>query len=538
MVNALLTAVRFAWLMMVVAANVFAHWLRTPSRRRMSGPERVRRVFETVGGTYLKFGQVLSLQPDVLSPAVCDALFDLLDRVPPFPYSEVERTFYEDLGSGPNEIFDQFESQPMASASIGQVHVAELNGRKLAVKVRRPAVERVFAADLHLMRAVAWIIRSLRLTRWSWLVRAIEEFDSWTREELDYRYEARFMAALATNAADNPREAVPEVVRELSTARILVADFLEGPTVLDLIRATSKSSEELLAESAAPNFKATTFARNIVTNFVSDAFHNGLFHADLHPANLIVLPDNVVGYVDFGITGSLSRYSRRNMVALTLALTRADIDGLVVFFLRISTLDPGADVEAFRRGVRDLLEIWFEPGTNGRRLKTTFTTVMVDMLHLSRQTGIWPTPDVVRYIRSVITADGLVSRFAPDLDAGALLEQVCEETLVSELWRTRLAPENLADWTSSGVRLLQEGPVALNALLEQLSGGTPTSNEVPGNRRPPDTRSRLLLAFTSLVAAALASLGGAAPVWGFNMMTAELAVALAAGTMFLATFRR
>jgi len=538
MVNALQTVTRFLRLLMVVTGHCIAHWLRPASKRTLSGPERIRAAFETVGGTYLKFGQILSLQPDVLSPAVCDALFDLLDRVPPFSYSEVERTFFEDLGAQPTEIFDEFDARPMASASIGQVHVATLDGRRLAVKVRRPGVERVFAADLRLMRAVASIIRALRLTRWSWLVRAIEEFDSWTHEELDYRYEARFMAALAKNAADNPREAVPEVVRELSTSRILVAEFLEGPTVLDLIRSTSPDRKGPASGIDVKNFDANEFAENIVTNFVSDAFRNGMFHADLHPANLIILPDNVVGYVDFGITGSFSRYSRRNMVALTLALTRADIDAMVVFFQRISTLDPGADLGAFRRGLRDLVEGWFEPNGNGRRLKTTFTTVMTEMLQLSRRTGIWPTPDVVRYIRSVITADGLVSRFAPDLDVGALLEQVCAESLASEMWRTRLAPENLADWTSSGARLLQDAPVALNTLLEQLTGATPTSREVEDRRSAHNVGARLPLALTTFVAAALASLNGALPTWGFTLVTAELAVALVAGTMFLATFRR
>lgn len=537
MVNALKTAIRFARLLMVLTRHGAAHWLRPPSKRRISGPERVRLVFETVGGTYLKFGQVLSLQPDVLSPAVSEALFDLLDRVPPFPYSEVDRMFHEDLGGGPTEIFDEFETRPMASASIGQVHVARLAGRKLAVKVRRPGIDRVFAADLRMMRAVAWMIRTLRLTRWSWLVRAIKEFDSWTYEELDYRYEARYMAALAKNAAGSSWEVVPEVVRELSTARILVADFLEGPTVLDLIRAT-KGGKEPDAALAVPNFNATEFGRNVVTNFVSDAFRNGLFHADLHPANLIVLPDNVVGYVDFGITGSFSRYSRRNMVALTLAMTRADVDAMAVFFQRIATLDPDADPDAFRRGLRDLVDCWFEPNGSGRRLKATFTTVMTDMLHLSRQTGIWPTPDVVRYIRSVITADGLVSRFAPDLDVGAELERVCEEALASELWRTRLAPENLADWTSSGTRLLQDGPVALSSLLEQLSGGTPASKEVRARRPQANARARLVLAMTSLVAAVLAGMSGQAPVWGFNLLTAELAVALVASTMFIWTLRR
>ena len=129
-------------------------------------PQWLRQFLEEMGGTYIKFGQVLSLQPDVLPVAYCNALFDLLDKVPPFSYRYVEQTFVEDLGLPPEKIFDQFDPQPIASASIGQVHVAHLEGRKLAVKVRRPAVGSDFAADILMMRTFAAIIELLRLKRW------------------------------------------------------------------------------------------------------------------------------------------------------------------------------------------------------------------------------------------------------------------------------------------------------------------------------------------------------------------------------------
>src|SRR5215471_10417380 len=126
---------------------VFRRFVMNP----VPGPERLRRIFEDLGGTFIKFGQMLALQPDILSLEYCNALFNLLDRVAPFSFEEVERIFIEESGASPLQIFDQFEKHPIATASIGQVHIAYLDGRKLAVKVQRPTVEEDFAGDIRLM---------------------------------------------------------------------------------------------------------------------------------------------------------------------------------------------------------------------------------------------------------------------------------------------------------------------------------------------------------------------------------------------------
>ncbi len=163
------------------ARHLAAHRLwRVLGREPIPGPQRLRLALEGIGGTYLKFGQVLSLQPDVLPPAYCTALFDLLDRVPPFAFAEVARTFSEDFGVAPAEVFDSFDEQPIASASVAQVHAATRGGRRLAVKVRRPDVARRFLSDLRVMGAGARLVRRLRIRSLTWLARAVEEFATWT----------------------------------------------------------------------------------------------------------------------------------------------------------------------------------------------------------------------------------------------------------------------------------------------------------------------------------------------------------------------
>ena len=523
-----LRLIRLHWL---VFKHGTAQFLR---RRSVSGPQRLRMLLEEVGGSFLKFGQVLSLQPDILPRAYCDALFDLLDRVPSFPYRDVERTFVEDLGHRPSEIFDSFETQPIASASIGQVHVASLDGRRLAVKVRRPTVERDFETDLAVMRAVSRVIRGLRLRRLDWLAKASEEFIGWTREELDYRFEARHMEALAHNSRHSSSEVVPKLYRELTTSRILVAELLEGITVLDYIRSLESGSKVFDKELARIDFDPEEFARNIIRNFVSDAFTHGLFHADLHPANLIIQPDSAVGYVDFGITGSLSRYARRSLVALTLALTRADSDQMMVHFLRLSPTDADSDVPAFRRGLEDALDRWYDRDRDEPEMLENYTRVMLDFLQLSRETNVWPTPDVIRYIRSVITADGLVTRFAPRLDVARFLQSVCESTLEREMWRELFSVEQIAYASAEGARIAATLPATALTLLRQ-SRNSERENEADSSGSESSSASPIVpFGMIALVAALVTQVPGVETDIGWNLFTVALATAAAAATMGLA----
>jgi len=503
--------------------------------RGTDGPTRFRRLLEDAGGTWIKFGQILSLQPDVLPREYCTALFDLLDRVPPVELAEIERVFREDLGRSPNEVFDEFDPVPLASASIGQVHVARLDGRRVAVKVQRPDADRSFQADLRIMLALKGIITTLRIARFDWLRRAIGEFVEWTSEELDYRSEARFMAALGHNAEDSPLEAIPGLVAELSTARVLVAELLEGPVLVDYLRAIESGRGEVFETGTLDRgFDRERFARNIVRNFVSDAFHHGLFHADLHPANLLILDDNVVGYVDFGITGSLSAHNRRALVALSLALSRADLDAIMRPYLRLATVSDSSDVAGFRRGLADHFSSWYDLDLDRPVLRASFTRIMLDMLALARRTDLVAGPDTLRYLRSVITTEGLIARFAPSFDVGDYLERICQDELRDQEWRDWLSPATLAEWAAGGARLFSLAPTAIadRTLID--------ADELEGrgdDRDPDDDRRALQWGLTALGFSAVAVVGGD-PVAGVNLFSVGLAASAAAATMFLYTVRR
>jgi ubiquinone biosynthesis protein len=346
------------------------------------------------------------------------------------------------------------------------------------------------------------------------------------------------MEALGHNSRDDQSEVVPRLYRELTTRRILVAEFLDGVTVLDYIRSLEAGRLSHLKERLREiRFDPEEFARNIIRNFVQDAFTHGLFHADLHPANLIILPDSAVGYVDFGITGSLSRYARRNMVALTLSLTRADADEMMVHFLRLSPTDEDSDISAFRSGLEDALDRWYERDRDTPAMLQNYTRVMLDMLQLSRETGVWPTPDVIRYIRSVITADGLVTRFAPRLNVARYLRSVCEDTLERELWRELFTVEQLTNVTARGARLASSLPATILAVMRRMSARSSGQAARDDEPRAADRKSSRLLSLgaVALVAALVTVLPGVEAQLGWNLFTASLATVVAAATMGLAS---
>jgi ubiquinone biosynthesis protein len=298
-------------------------------------------------------------------------------------------------------------------------------------------------------------------------------------------------------------------------------------TVLDYLRALGAGDEWTPHKLRAQGFDPNQFARHIIDNFLGDAFQYGVFHADLHPANLLILPGDCVGYVDFGITGVLSRYSRRHLVAMTLAYTRADVGGMADAFFKLTTAEADADPERFRSILAEMSQEWYEGEGSQTVFKKNFTLVMLDMLTLSRKTGIWPERDVIKYIRSAIATDGLITRFAPGFNVGRYLEEVCQRWVAWEARRATLRYETFAGMAASSARLAQDGATRAAAVLRRLADGdalarVDITTVARGDRRLRQRTMRLAGAVVALTA--LYELTGAPPQWGLNLFTAEAAL--------------
>jgi ubiquinone biosynthesis protein len=424
-------AAQIAWVCLRNLAQIGLSRVRLA--RSVPGPERLRLLLEELGGSFLKFGQILSLQIDSLPREYCDALLNLLDRVPPFGREQVERVFREELGKSPRDLYQEFQPTPFASASIGQVHRGVLrDGTRVAVKVQRPGAQQTFRRDAVLLALFVRFVFFFRIRSFYFMRDPVREFNDWIQDELDYRREGAYGEVLGRNAVQTPTETVPRIHWELTTTRILTMDFLEGPSVLEYLRLVEerniRNNEQQLAEMERLGFDPPTFISNVITNFLSDAFRHGIFHADLHPANLLILKDNVVGYVDFGIVGHLTPEARQKQIRLSMAYSRGRSDELYNAFLSVSTFTDQVDLAGFRSELERRSRQWYrEPAIGGvPHLSRSLTTAMFDLLTMCRSYGLLVDREMIKYIRSLILADGLVSRLAPGMDLAPQIRDVCE----------------------------------------------------------------------------------------------------------------
>jgi ubiquinone biosynthesis protein len=266
-----------------------------------------------------------------------------------------------------------------------------------------------------------------------------------------------------------------------------------------------------------------------------------MFHADLHPANLMILPGNVVGYLDFGITGVLSRYSRRHLIALTLAYTRGDTEGMCKSFFRVSAVAPGSDADGFREGLRRLADEWYEVRGRERQLRKTFTGVMLDMMGLSRVHGVSPERDVIKYIRSAIAGDGLITRFAPGFDVGQHLALACGRHLRGQSWAELVSYEAMLNWLTSGSALVQDGALRGAGFVHRLATGEMTVQAAVGPTPAdgdPARRRALGLAAAAFLAALVGVVSGDLHAPDGGMFTAETALLGLVLLLFVRAARR
>jgi ubiquinone biosynthesis protein len=458
----------------VLAAAIFTLLLRRMRGQPGRGPELLKNAFEDLSGSFLKFGQILSLQVDTLPREYCDSLLSLLDRVPPFPREQIDLIFQEELGATPETLFREFEYKPVASASIGQVHRAMLHdGARVAVKVQRPGVRHDFERDVRLMQVMIWFIFAFRIRRMYFMRDPVRELSAWTQDELDYRREAAFCGLLGQNAVHTPTERVPRLYWDLTRQRILTMEFLEGPSVADYLRMVERKDEARLEALRESGFVPGVFSANVISNFLSDAFRFGVFHADLHPANLLILPNNVVGYVDFGIVAALTPEARRKQIELTLAYSSGDAESIYNGFLNICIIDERADLAGLRKRIEELTGLWYhEPALAGRvRFRVTVTQTMMDLLSVCQNYGVLVDREMIKYVRSTILADGLVSRLAPEVDLAGILRRVVEDFLAEEAQKRFFSREAALSLLTEFAIWADGGPASLLKAMSMLERG-------------------------------------------------------------------
>lgn len=380
--------------------------------RKLEQPrgERLRLALTTLGPIFVKFGQVLSTRRDLMPPDIADELAKLQDQVPPFDSAVAVRIIEKSLGRKLDQLFENFEHQPIASASIAQVHFATLrggpnHGREVAVKVLRPGMLPVIDSDLALMRDMAtWLERVWVDGRRLKPREVVAEFDKYLHDELDLMIEAANASQLRRNFADSDLLCVPEVFWDWCTSTVFTMERMHGIPI---------SRTESLKAAGVDMHK---LAEEGVEIFFTQVFRDGFFHADMHPGNILVSvqPETFGRYValDFGIVGALSEFDKNYLAQNFIAFFRRDYHRVALLHVESGWVPSETRVEELESAVRACCEPYFDKPLR----EISLGMVLMRLFQTSRRFNVEIQPQLVLLQKTLLNIEGLGRQLDPDLD--------------------------------------------------------------------------------------------------------------------------
>lgn len=395
-------------------------WRRIRNQRPVFiTPAELRFSLERLGATFIKFGQLLSMRSDYIPLEYCAELQNLLDRVPPVPYDRVQEIVRTELGADAKTVFLEFAERPLASASFGQVHPAKLrSGEAVAVKVQRPALRTTVEQDIHIMYLLA------RLLDWSGVLgktkaqTAVHEFAAWTREELDYTIEGRNADLIRLKASEDDTVKIPKVFWPYSSSRILTMELVRGVSLNDVIEVLRDRDPAALEEYRRQGVDTQAVARKLHQSSLKQILMDGIFHADPHPANLLVLNDGTLAYVDFGIVGRLDEHARAVLLEYMEAVARGDLQETFHALCKIGIITSRTDLKGFEQDIKSRTRQWYEDVTEGVASvrDRSMAVYMIDTMRIIQERGMGIPFDILSFYRTVIAVDSVILQIAPAFD--------------------------------------------------------------------------------------------------------------------------
>jgi len=363
-------------------------------------PLHLRLALEELGTTFIKLGQLLSTRADLLPPQYLVELRKLQDSAPPVPFAEIQQAIVTELGEPIENLFAEFDSTPLAAASIGQAHAATLrDGTEVVVKVRRPGVVEQVNEDLEILKELAaTAIRHSNFAAQYDLIGLVEEFSQTLRAELDYIREGHSAERFAANFATDPHIHIPRVFWDATTSRVLTLERIRGVKINDLVALDQQGTDRpWLAH----------YATNIVLKMVCE---DGFFHADPHPGNFFIEQNGTIGLIDFGMVGVLDERTQELLAELLIAIDREDAERLVDVFLDLGVTRKRIDRAMVRRDIEHLLSTYW-----GLPLgEVKITALLNDVYSIMRRHHLHLPPNLALLLKTVIMIEGLGVNLDPE----------------------------------------------------------------------------------------------------------------------------
>jgi ubiquinone biosynthesis protein len=429
----------------------------SPEEIRATSARRFRETLAELGPTFIKLGQILSSRPDILPPDFIAELSHLQDRAAPLPVATVFQLIDQGLGRPANQLFAWVDPEPMASASIAQVHRARLpSGEEVVVKVQRPGIEEQIRSDTDLLFYLARFLEGvIEETGIYTPTGIVTEFRNAMLLELDFENEARNIEAFAKNHADRPYVVIPKLYRDLSSRTVITLQELKGVKL-----------KTVLESPEFPGVDRKQLARNVLEASFRQLFADAMFHGDPHPGNVMVMDGNRIGLLDFGLVGRMSKQVQETIVLLVLAISLRDPDTVARLLYKVGVPDQRINLQKFRHEIHDILDRYL-----GLKLSEVDSGVLMsELVDLAMKYRIKIPKEYAVLSKAAATTEGIVRQLDPELDVSQVALPYAKQLLFE-----RYSPGSM----SGGLlRLLlqlqgflQDTPQQLSQILMDLEGG-------------------------------------------------------------------
>jgi ubiquinone biosynthesis protein len=422
---------------------------------KLSPAERVRLLFEELGPTFIKFGQILSTRPDLVPVHYLFELEKLQDNVPAFSFKEVQQIILDEFGSD-KEVFAFMEEKPLASASLGQVHLAKLkNSKKVAVKIQRPGIRKLIKVDLEIMHHLATLMeRHIEDLSFFHPIKIVDEFAATLEQELDYTLEASNMERVARQFVFDQNIYVPKVFMEQSTATVLTMEYIQGVKISEI---------EKLDDLGIDRKLLTIHGADMV---LTQVFEYGFFHADLHPGNLFALPGNVLCPVDYGMMGFIDLKARHSFIDLIASVVTSNSLQACRFLLELTEYDEEPDMRILERDIANFIGQYLSKPLKyikmGRLLQDLLKIIVKHKLRLY--------PDTFLMMKSFAALEGVAHTLDPDFDMAGHTAPFIKKIKMARLSPKKIT-EDLGRVTLESLEFLQEVPRESLTIIRQIRKG-------------------------------------------------------------------
>jgi ubiquinone biosynthesis protein len=429
-------------------------------------PERLRLMLQELGTTFIKFGQLLASRPDLVGEKISEELSQLHDDNPPVGYEDIKEMIENQLGGNIDDLFAEFSEDPLATASIAQVHEAKLpTGERVAVKVQKTNVEEIVETDLSIMKFIAnesdrfnTSLKHLNLPA------VLHEFDKSIHKEMDFDNELMNIRHLNDNFKYNDKIIVPITYPDYSTEKVLTMEYVDGIKLSEVIAGND------------PKYNKILIADRIVRSYFQQLFLDGFFHADPHPGNIFVTEDNAICYIDFGMMGSLDEDFRQDLAELMIYFSDRNIDGLINQLIRMDILNEKTDINILKSDLNDLFAKYY-----GVEL-SRFNGIIEDLLFLMQKFDVRLPNEFVLMARGLSMVENTGLRLDPDIDVVALLKPFARKLMVQRYNPLKMASNAknsffafehviraLPSLISKTIYKIEEGEVTVNIEVKHIS---------------------------------------------------------------------